>query len=790
MSYSPFERKINNSLYSVFLKNNYSINNSFDQNRKNILRHSVSYSNLSNPYSPNTNSSPIKYLTKINNLELKLSLLEKTNLNLQNKINENEIIFENRLKQIENIINKNEINYNQTDKILSMILNNNSLSSNDIKEKIIQLEKLISKENEFKYNQIDLQRKIINKLTHQISETIKLEISSRFEGDMKNKIQNEYLNNSSLNEIKNLKVSYNEIIYQLKKDILNNENECSQRSHNLSKYIDMKINEILNNKSDKLQYVIDEIEKIKNNLLSQEDKNLVFENRINNLENFVKVIQDDVYKFIAKVEERLISKMKDIKKYNEINLKQHNEHIKKQFLFFSNVNEKNMIFLSEQIADTRTEINNEFNRINKREIEKFECLSNDMEQICNRIYKYEDLLKSYDKENHTIKNQIKKYLNHFNSKIDVLFVNEKIIHNIEMMTIREEINKIIKALNLQNENINNKIKGNQKNPNEKIDLIQTINKLENKLNDINDKYFNLINKLQKNQDMIEVKLIMDEISSKVDSSYLFELIEKMQNNNNINNNNILSNNNEKNEEKNDSKGKIDEKYMKEINLLKKDLNNQSNANNLKFNTIKESILKIKSEIKYDLIHELKQNSEIKKLETQFTLQQILNKVEFKNIYSLINKGLFKENNNIKEINLEQDNIKKDSKKSLNISVISDITNQDNDKSLIEAKNNKNMFHYNENHLKKVLKDKSFKKGNSLKSVSFKDNVDISEIEKDSDFSFSKSNINKNINNDFSKNEEDEENDLKDKNKSANKGILKKVDITSNKSIPNLKNKKK
>ena len=105
---------------------------------------------------------------------------------------------------------------------------------------------------------------------------------------------------------------------------------------------------------------------------------------------------------------------------------------------------------------------------------------------------------NYDKENHIIKNQIKKYLNHFNSKIFVLFMNEKIIHNIEMMTIREEINKIIKALNLQNENINNKIKGNQKNPNEKIDLIQTINKLENKFNDINDKYFNLINKLQKN----------------------------------------------------------------------------------------------------------------------------------------------------------------------------------------------------------------------------------------------------------------------------------------------------
>ena len=62
-----------------------------------------------------------------------------------------------------------------------------------------------------------------------------------------------------------------------------------------------------------------------------------------------------------------------------------------------------------------------------------------------------------------------------------------------------------------------------------------------------DKYSNLINKLQKNQDMIEVKLIMDELSSKVESSYLFDLIEKIKNNNN----NILS-------EKNDLKEKNDE----------------------------------------------------------------------------------------------------------------------------------------------------------------------------------------------------------------------------------------
>ena len=115
----------------------------------------------------------------------------------------------------------------------------------------------------------------------------------------------------------------------------------------------MKINEILNNKNDKIKYIIDEIEKIKSNFLIQEDKNLAFENRINNLENFVKVIQDDVYKFISKVEERLISKMKDINLYNEINIKQHNEYIKKKFILYSNANEKNMIYLGEQIAENK-----------------------------------------------------------------------------------------------------------------------------------------------------------------------------------------------------------------------------------------------------------------------------------------------------------------------------------------------------------------------------------------------------------------------------------------------------
>ena len=177
-------------------------------------------------------------------------------------------------------------------------------------------------------------------------------------------------------------------------------------------------------------------EQLKDNFKSQKEQNNVFESRIFQLEEFSKTIKQELYDFIAKVEERLIDKMKDIKLYTELNLKKQNDLNEKNFIFFSKAFDNNMTFFAEQLADTRTEITEEINRMNKKENERFECLANDMESLCNRVYQYEAILKNYDIENTEIKNKIKKDLADFKSQLDVLVVNERMIHPIEINNIQ------------------------------------------------------------------------------------------------------------------------------------------------------------------------------------------------------------------------------------------------------------------------------------------------------------------------------------------------------------------
>ena len=186
-----------------------------------------------------------------------------------------------------------------------------------------------------------------------------------------------------------------------------------------------------------------------------------------------------------------------------------------------------MNFLADQLSQTRTAITEELNRINKRENERFEYLTNDMETVCNRIYQYEDILKKYDEENKEIKNKIEKDLSDFNSRLDVLFVNERLLHNIEFNNIENQINEIIKKMNETTEAINNNINELNKHHQQELgDLIERINLLQNMLKEMNEQSVNLFNKIQLNEERMEVRLIMDEMTSQVDSKYISDLIQK------------------------------------------------------------------------------------------------------------------------------------------------------------------------------------------------------------------------------------------------------------------------
>ena len=695
----------------------------FSSNGQNLLTHTDSYKNTLKPllHSYGFNLSPALYETKINNLEAKLAVLEKSNFTLQNQLKNNEKNFENKLKELQILSHQNKINNNQTEQLMNFIQSKNAFNSNELNDKISKLEKLISKEEEFKEYQhqqeMEIYKKLLSKLTEKVSEAVQIEISARHVGDLKNKIEVENLHNNYNNDMNNVRGDFEEISNQIRREISFVSKECSERTHNVSKYIDMKINEINNGKNDEVKnlknFTMKLTEQIKNNLITQNDQNSVFESRITNMEKFITNIKDDVYQFIARIEERLIDKMKDIKLYTEVNIKKQNENVDNKLNFLSKAFDNNMNFLADQLSQTRTAITEELNRINKRENERFEYLTNDMETVCNRIYQYEDILKKYDEENKEIKNKIEKDLSDFNSRLDVLFVNERLLHNIEFNNIENQINEIIKKMNETTEAINNNINELNKHHQQELgDLIERINVLQNMLKEMNEQSVNLFNKIQLNEERMEVRLIMDEMASQVDSKFISDLIQKSKDvefehdkmlkdltdniivsiNDNINKNtdnlnkvnsdikkiyeslnssgiNVsglkddLNKLNKKvdfdelrtgvqntldkiiqnvdliyaKERINSIENENDEKYMKAINDLEKNFKNHTKENNEEFSNIKKSIDEVKNDIleKEELNNKQNEQNEMKNLSCQ-----MLNEVEFSNIYDFLKNGSF------------------------------------------------------------------------------------------------------------------------------------------------------
>ena len=695
----------------------------FSSNGQNLLTHTDSYKNTLKPllHSYGFNLSPALYETKINNLEAKLAVLEKSNFTLQNQLKNNEKNFENKLKELQILSHQNKINNNQTEQLMNFIQSKNAFNSNELNDKISKLEQLISKEEEFKEYQhqqeMEIYKKLLSKLTEKVSEAVQIEISARHVGDLKNKIEVENLHNNYNNDMNNVRGDFEEISNQIRREISFVSKECSERTHNVSKYIDMKINEINNGKNDEVKnlknFTMKLTEQIKNNLITQNDQNSVFESRITNMEKFITNIKDDVYQFIARIEERLIDKMKDIKLYTEVNIKKQNENVDNKLNFLSKAFDNNMNFLADQLSQTRTAITEELNRINKRENERFEYLTNDMETVCNRIYQYEDILKKYDEENKEIKNKIEKDLSDFNSRLDVLFVNERLLHNIEFNNIENQINEIIKKMNETTEAINNNINELNKHHQQELgDLIERINVLQNMLKEMNEQSVNLFNKIQLNEERMEVRLIMDEMASQVDSKFISDLIQKSKDvefehdkilkdltdniivsiNDNINKNtdnlnkvnsdikkiyeslnssgiNVsglkddLNKLNKKvdfdelrtgvqntldkiiqnvdliyaKERINSIENENDEKYMKAINDLEKNFKNHTKENNEEFSNIKKSIDEVKNDIleKEELNNKQNEQNEMKNLSCQ-----MLNEVEFSNIYDLLKNGSF------------------------------------------------------------------------------------------------------------------------------------------------------
>lgn len=674
-------------------------NDSFKQNGADVILPVI---NGNTPSTPNKKLNAVVYESKLNEFEAKLAILEEANSILLSRLNNSERNIAMQIKELQLKNNEDRDNRFKSEKMISMLSDQSNLNNNDLSMKINMIQEVIEKDEKWKMQQrerdIEMYKNLINKLTEKVSETVKMEIEARFKADLDNKIYAQALTNKFDNEIDRIKKDVEDIVVQTRQDIQNISKECSERTHNVSKYIDQQISDAIFGKgssSDVLKnFVIKLTDQIKTNLISQNTQNEIYEMRIGKIENYLNQIKEDTYSFIAKVEERLINKMKDLKLFTELNIKKSHDFLNTSIAELASNTDYNIDFLSNQLIDTRLKVNQNFEMLKTESNKRFNVVCEDLEEMSKRIYLYEDILKQYDTENENIKSQLKTNIASIQTAVDVQIVNERLIHSIENQMLVDDINNIKMAIANSNNNVAENMTEMNKNAQTNFNnLVERINYLQEMLTTVAEKNLSMIEELQKGSDKIEVKQILNEMLFRTESSFIIDQIQKskeieFEHTNNIksaimsiNSNrgeinslksqlsilgsslddsganlsglltqlqlmqenemkdgvlkvmdNMLNNiESITNREMADSLSKDNEKrFLEALHKLETRFNNHTNMSESEFNKINEEISKLEKGNNKSL-----PPADTSEMEIKCTLQQMLNNVEFTNIYSYL-----------------------------------------------------------------------------------------------------------------------------------------------------------
>ena len=486
----------------------------------------------------NDSVNPYVMDSKIKELESKLVTLEQANQILIERINTNEKNFALQINKMQVANAEERENRYRAEKAINIISDQNNAYSNDLNMKINMLQEAMVKGDEDKTQQrqfdLESQKYLIGKLTEKITKTVKSEVEARYKADLDGKIFSQRLNNKFESSLDTLKREMEEIANQTKLEMQNISRECSERTHNVSKYIDQQISEAVFGKgssNEELKNFVKKLtEQVKSSLISISKKHEIIEGRLNNLESGNNQSKTDNHSFMSSVEQRLMKKINDVKLYTEINMTRHDQYLEQAMREVTTKLEKDIKFVAGQLFDTRNKINERFEKIFEEHHDQYRKICDDMQEICNRLYKDEDFFIKYDNKFCEIENNINKSLANIYSREDVQIVQERIIKTIECNFLQQQINTIYEALQKSNVQFNDGINQLNKGSNDSIQFLRSlIDEQRQKMSEMGEKNLEMIEMCQQESAQIEIKQIVNEMVTYVDNMLTIGYIQESKN---------------------------------------------------------------------------------------------------------------------------------------------------------------------------------------------------------------------------------------------------------------------
>lgn len=495
-----------------------STNNSRDNGEMNGSKYSTKFNDTS------LVKSPAVLESRLTEMESKIFLLQESNSILLNRLNQSERKTDLQIQDLLMKSNDEKTNRYKSEKMLDILTNQNNLNTKDINSKINTIQETLQREGNYKNQQrerdIEIYKGIIAKLSEKVSEIVKTEIEERFKADLTNRESNLQIKNYLENQISYLKRDFDKYIEQNQAELQKMSIECSERTHNVSKYIDQQIqeNNFGNGSNDLLKNFVNKLtDQVKFNLVSQNNKNIAFENKLNKFSETIGNYTNDFEKRIKAVEERLIEKLSTIKLYTEMNITKIHKDVYLKLSEFSNKVDNNIEFLASDLIDTKKKASHNFEVILKDNKEKFKTITEDLNNITNRIYQYENLIKDHDSQNATIQEKFEQMMNMCYSNTEIAIINERIISEVQNKIFEEHLKKISDDINDKEKKLNEIINQNQilnnDNSNNLLNEIKETNSRIEELQEINENaHEDIKNKIKDN----EIKSIVNELICKLE----------------------------------------------------------------------------------------------------------------------------------------------------------------------------------------------------------------------------------------------------------------------------------